>query len=116
MFYSTQVNNYFFQLMNYYSNQNAGTGTVQPTMPIYAKVLGFSTFVVGIIFTILPILGLIIKPAFGALADRVSLFNFRNLNSQIFILVQMASNYPNYHGNPNNHRLLRNLVYTTCAS
>lgn len=51
-----------------------GTGTVQPTMPVYAKVLGFSSYVVGVIFTILPILGLIIKPAFGALADRVSFF------------------------------------------
>lgn len=52
--------------------RSEGTATVQPTMPVYSKVLGFSSFVVGTIYTILPILGLIIKPAFGALADKVS--------------------------------------------
>lgn len=39
-------------------------------MPVYARQLGFSTFVVGIIYSILPILGLIAKPLFGAIADR----------------------------------------------
>lgn len=39
-------------------------------MQVYARQLGFSTFVVGTIYTILPILGLISKPLFGALADR----------------------------------------------
>lgn len=48
----------------------AGTGCVQPYMQVYARQLGFSTFVVGTIYTILPILGLISKPLFGGLADR----------------------------------------------
>lgn len=39
-------------------------------MQVYARQLGFSTFIVGTIYTILPILGLISKPLFGALADR----------------------------------------------
>lgn len=41
-----------------------------PFMPVYARQLGFSTFVVGTIYSILPILGLVAKPLFGALADK----------------------------------------------
>lgn len=47
-----------------------GTGSVVPFMPVYARQLGFSTFVVGSIYSILPILGLVAKPLFGALADK----------------------------------------------
>lgn len=47
-----------------------GTGSVVPYMPVLARQLGFSTFVVGSIYTVLPILGLISKPLFGAIADR----------------------------------------------
>lgn len=47
-----------------------GTGAVVPFMPVFARQLGFSPFVVGIIYSILPILGLISKPLFGAIADR----------------------------------------------
>lgn len=47
-----------------------GTGSVVPFMPVYARQLGFSTFVVGTIYSILPILGLVAKPLFGALADK----------------------------------------------
>lgn len=39
-------------------------------MPVYARQLGFSTFVVGTIYSILPIMGLVAKPLFGALADK----------------------------------------------
>lgn len=59
-------------------------------MPVYARQLGFSTFVVGSIYSILPILGLIAKPLFGALADRYqrhkSMFIF-------FILLTIISFY-----------------------
>lgn len=51
-------------------SQSAGTGAVVPFMPVFARQLGFSTFVVGTIYAILPILGLISKPLFGAIADR----------------------------------------------
>lgn len=47
-----------------------GTAAVMPFMPVFARQLGFSPFVVGTIYTILPILGLVSKPLFGALADR----------------------------------------------
>lgn len=45
-------------------------------MPVFARQLGFSTFVVGTIYSILPILGLVSKPLFGALADRYVYKNF----------------------------------------
>lgn len=55
----------FFNVLSF-----TGTGCVVPFMPVFARQLGFSTFVVGTIYSILPILGLISKPLFGALADR----------------------------------------------
>jgi hypothetical protein len=39
-------------------------------MPVLARQLGFSAFVVGSVYSILPVLGLIAKPLFGAIADR----------------------------------------------
>lgn len=46
------------------------TGSVVPFMPVLARQLGFSAFVVGSVYSILPVLGLIAKPLFGAIADR----------------------------------------------
>lgn len=39
-------------------------------MPTLARQLGFSSVVVGTIYTILPIVGMLAKPTFGAIADR----------------------------------------------
>lgn len=47
-----------------------GTSTVVPFMPTLIRQLGFSSFIVGTIYTILPIVGLLAKPIFGAIADR----------------------------------------------
>lgn len=49
------------------------TGPIVPFLPLIAKQLGFSGFLVGTIYTILPISGLIAKPLFGGLADRFQL-------------------------------------------
>lgn len=46
------------------------TAPVVPFMPTLARQLGFSTVVVGTVYTILPIIGLLVKPLFGFLADR----------------------------------------------
>lgn len=54
----------------YYCISFVATGSVVPFMPVLARQLGFSTFVVGSVYSILPILGLIAKPLFGAIADR----------------------------------------------
>lgn len=42
----------------------------QTAMPVYAQTLGFSSFVVGTVWTILPIASLILKPICGAIADK----------------------------------------------
>lgn len=47
-----------------------GTAPVVPFMPTLAKQLGFSSVVVGTIYTILPLIGLLVKPLFGAIADK----------------------------------------------
>lgn len=39
-------------------------------MPTLAKQLGFSSVIVGYIYTVLPIIGMLAKPIFGAIADR----------------------------------------------
>ncbi|XP_055319817.1 major facilitator superfamily domain-containing protein 6 isoform X2 [Sitodiplosis mosellana] len=67
---------------------NAGTGAVIPFMPVFARQLGFSTFVVGIIYYILPILGLISKPLFGAIADR---YQRHKLMFVIFIFLTVGA-------------------------
>jgi len=39
-------------------------------MPTLAKQLGFSTVIVGTIYSILPVVGMLAKPFFGAVADK----------------------------------------------
>lgn len=47
-----------------------GTAPVVPFLSTYARQLGFSSFIVGLIYTILPICGMIAKPLMGTIADR----------------------------------------------
>ncbi|XP_037933558.1 major facilitator superfamily domain-containing protein 6 isoform X2 [Teleopsis dalmanni] len=49
---------------------NAGTAPVVPFMPTLARQLGFSEVVIGTIYMILPIVGMLAKPFFGFIADR----------------------------------------------
>lgn len=70
------VNNNVFLSALFQFCKSSGTLCVQPFMPVFARQLGFSTFVVGTIYSILPILGLVSKPLFGALADRYVYKNF----------------------------------------
>lgn len=48
----------------------AGTAPLVPYLSTYARQLGFSPATVGLIYTILPVFGLIAKPLFGIIADR----------------------------------------------
>lgn len=50
-----------------------GTAPVVPFLPIYARQLGFSSTIVGMIYTVLPITGMLAKPVFGAIADHYRL-------------------------------------------
>lgn len=49
---------------------SVGTSPAVPFMPTLIRQLGFSSLIVGTIYTILPVVGLLAKPIFGALADR----------------------------------------------
>lgn len=87
VFVSIQLNANFntFELWNRFLSvllYGLGTGSVVPFMPVFARQLGFSTFVVGTIYSILPILGLVAKPFFGAIADKwvqLQLFQWKNV-------------------------------------
>lgn len=47
-----------------------GQAPVVPFLPTIAKQLGFSTVVVGIIYTILPFIALLMKPLSGIVSDK----------------------------------------------
>lgn len=49
---------------------NAGTAPLMPFLPVFAKQLGVSQVGVGIMYTILPFIGLVSKPLFGFLSDK----------------------------------------------
>lgn len=67
---------------------NAGTSPVVPYMPTLVRQLGFSTVIVGTIYTVLPIVGMLVKPLFGIIADR---FQRQKL---LFLLFQILSAVP----------------------
>lgn len=56
-----------------------------PFLPTLARQLGFSTIVVGNVYTILPIIGLLFKPLFGYIAD---CFHIRK---QILLIAQLLT-------------------------
>ncbi|XP_021930441.1 major facilitator superfamily domain-containing protein 6-A isoform X2 [Zootermopsis nevadensis] len=68
-----KVNLDFLPLKGQYFLWNAGTAPVVPFLPIYARQLGFSSTIVGMIYTVLPITGMLAKPVFGAIADHYRL-------------------------------------------
>lgn len=61
----------------------SGTGPVTPYMSSYARQLGFSSVIVGFIYTILPISGMLAKPFFGSIADRFRCQKFLFLAAQL---------------------------------
>ncbi|KAH8300485.1 hypothetical protein KR018_008665 [Drosophila ironensis] len=62
---------------------NAGTAPVVPFMPTLAGQLGYSTTVVGTMYMILPIIGMLAKPLFGYIADRFHRHRFLFLSGQV---------------------------------
>ncbi|XP_069691840.1 major facilitator superfamily domain-containing protein 6-like isoform X2 [Periplaneta americana] len=68
-----EVNRDLLPVKGQYFLWNAGTAPVVPFLPIYARQLGFSSVVVGTIYTVLPITGMLAKPIFGAVADHFQL-------------------------------------------
>ncbi|XP_063373911.1 major facilitator superfamily domain-containing protein 6 [Cydia amplana] len=80
-----KVNKKLLPVKGHYFLFNAGTAPLVPYLSTYARQLGFSSATVGLIYTILPIFGLVAKPLFGVIADR-----FR-IQKSIFILFQIVT-------------------------
>uniref|UniRef100_A0A182U604 Major facilitator superfamily associated domain-containing protein n=1 Tax=Anopheles melas TaxID=34690 RepID=A0A182U604_9DIPT len=65
-----EINKKLLPMKAHYFLFNAGTAPVVPFMPTLVRQLGFSTVIVGTIYTVLPIVGMLVKPLFGIIADR----------------------------------------------
>lgn len=68
---------------------NAATGPIVQFLPTIAKQLGFSGFLVGTIYTILPISGLVAKPLFGGLADKFNIHKIFFLIFQALVAISL---------------------------
>lgn len=68
-----------------------GTAPVVPFIPVFAKQLGYSASIVGVIYFVLPIVGMIAKPLFGAIADRFHRQKFLFLLFQLLIVVAFSA-------------------------
>ncbi|KAH1008249.1 major facilitator superfamily domain-containing protein 6 [Dendroctonus ponderosae] len=80
-----EVNKQLVPMKAHYFLFNAGTGPIVPFLSVYARQLGFSSVVVGLIYTILPVSGMIAKPTFGAISDRF------HCQKKIFLIAQLLT-------------------------
>ncbi|CAD1479928.1 unnamed protein product, partial [Heterotrigona itama] len=87
------INKELLPIKTHYFLFNAATGPIVPFLPTIAKQLGFSAFLTGTIYTILPISGLIAKPLFGALADKFKIYKMIFLMFQAVVAIAMFSIY-----------------------
>ncbi|XP_055609461.1 major facilitator superfamily domain-containing protein 6 [Uranotaenia lowii] len=83
-----EINKKLLPMKAHYFLYNAGTAPVVPFMPTLVRQLGFSTVIVGTIYTVLPIVGMLVKPLFGIIADR---FQRQKL---LFLLFQILTALP----------------------
>ncbi|XP_055690284.1 major facilitator superfamily domain-containing protein 6 isoform X2 [Lutzomyia longipalpis] len=83
-----KINRRLLPLKSHYFLFNAGTAPIVPFMPTFARQLGFSTVVVGTVYTVLPIVGMLAKPTFGAIADR---FQRQKLLFILFLILTAVS-------------------------
>ncbi|KAL5273717.1 hypothetical protein ACFFRR_000457 [Megaselia abdita] len=77
-----KINKELLPIKGHYFLFSAGTAPVVPFMPVLARQLGFSSVVVGTIYSILPLIGLLAKPLIGFLADKLQ------KHKLLFILAQ----------------------------
>uniref|UniRef100_A0A182MVN7 Major facilitator superfamily associated domain-containing protein n=1 Tax=Anopheles culicifacies TaxID=139723 RepID=A0A182MVN7_9DIPT len=83
-----EINKKLLPMKAHYFLFNAGTAPVVPFMPTLVRQLGFSTVIVGTIYTVLPIVGMLVKPLFGIIADR---FQRQKL---LFLIFQILTAVP----------------------
>ncbi|XP_066138114.1 major facilitator superfamily domain-containing protein 6 [Euwallacea fornicatus] len=86
-----KVNKALLPMKTHYFLWNAGTGPVTPYLSTYSRQLGFSSTIVGVIYTILPISGMIAKPFAGAIADRFHCQKYIFLFTQLLTAVAFIS-------------------------
>ncbi|XP_050457331.1 major facilitator superfamily domain-containing protein 6 isoform X1 [Cataglyphis hispanica] len=67
------INKELAPIKSHYFLYNAATAPMVQFLPTIGKQLGFSGILVGTMYTVLPISGLIAKPLFGSLADKFKL-------------------------------------------
>ncbi|XP_068633079.1 uncharacterized protein Sugb [Battus philenor] len=85
MFSNMKIDKRLLPIKGHYFLFNAGTAPLVPYLSTYARQLGFSSATVGLIYTVLPIFGLIAKPLFGVIADKFK------IQKSIFILFQVVT-------------------------
>ncbi|KAL7734867.1 hypothetical protein ACLKA6_011145 [Drosophila palustris] len=83
----TKIDKELVPMKAHYFLFNAGTAPVVPFMPQLALQLGYSSVVVGTMYMILPIIGLVAKPLFGYIADRYHRHRFLFLGGQLLTAV-----------------------------
>ncbi|XP_012138010.1 sugar baby transporter isoform X2 [Megachile rotundata] len=83
------INKELLPIKAHYFLFNAATGPIVPFLPTIAKQIGFSGLLVGTIYTILPVSGLIAKPLFGGLADKFKIHKLLFLLFQVVVAVAM---------------------------
>nr|XP_053638026.1 major facilitator superfamily domain-containing protein 6-like isoform X1 [Cherax quadricarinatus] len=71
----------------------AGTAPVLPFLPVYGRQQGISPAGIGLIYTILPFVGLIVKTASGALSDWLRIHRGMFLSSIVVCLIGFFSIY-----------------------
>ncbi|XP_034947603.1 major facilitator superfamily domain-containing protein 6 [Chelonus insularis] len=90
---SQRFNSKLLPMKAHYFLYNAGIAPIVPFLPTIAKQLGFSSFLVGKIYMILPISGLIAKPLFGILADKYKLHKTLLLTFEVILTIAFFSIY-----------------------
>ncbi|CAD6232846.1 GSCOCG00007011001-RA-CDS [Cotesia congregata] len=88
-----KINKELVPIKAHYFLYNAATGPIIPFLPVIAKQLGFSGFLVGIIYTILPISGLLAKPLFCSIAEKFNLHKIFFLTFQAILAISFFSIY-----------------------
>lgn len=87
------VNRELIPLKLHYFLYNAATAPMVQFLPTIGKQLGFSSTLVGTIYTVLPISGLVAKPLFGSLADKFKLHKTFFLIFQVVLTIAFFSVY-----------------------
>lgn len=88
-----QVNKKLLPVKGHFFFFNAGTAPLVPYLSTYARQLGFSSATVGLIYTVLPVFGLIAKPLFGVIADKYKKQKIIFILFQIIIIASFWAIY-----------------------